>query len=222
MYIHNPISAIVYRAICLILCLYGIFLNLMPFSLSRITHMLSYYTILSNILCSVVFAVCIYISVRALVHNKFAKYGRTIIFFKGLATMSIIVSFIAYHYMLTDQGLVVNTRGLMIIDGKDFFVHYMVPFFTLGDWLLFQPKGLIKFRQPLIWLSVPMLYLGIVMAKSTYLGDYPYFFMNIGSNGYGTFIKYIACIGAICIVIGFLLAFADRMLYQISHMSKHR
>ena len=159
MYIHNPTSAIVYRFICLFTCFFGLFFNVMPFTASRILHMLSYFTILTNILCLIVYIYCILISTKSLLTGKPAHYSDTVIYYKGLATLSAIVSCVVYNFVLQSEDVTHTMRGIMVIGRNDLFVHYLVPFLTVGDWLMFQPKGMFKWRYCISWLIYPLIYL---------------------------------------------------------------
>lgn len=209
MYIHNPVTAVIYRFICLFLCGYGLFINALPLSPSHILHMLSYFTILTNLLCLYVYIKCIFISSASMLSNELTKYNSTLIFFKGLATVSAVVSCIAYHYVLRKNGLAYTIRGLMIIESDDFFVHYIVPFVTVTDWLLFQPKGLFKWKYIGIWMFFPLIYFAFSMLRYGISGNYPYYFMNINRYGIRTFIFTIFLIAILCLITGTLLVCLD-------------
>lgn len=212
MYIKNPTSAIIFRFICLFLCAYGLIINIVPFSTSKFLHMLTYFTILTNILCSYVFVRCVLLSTISMFTGSETQYSNSLIFLKGLATMSIIISCIVYHFVLKNSDISYSARGIMEISKNDFFVHYLVPFFTTADWILFQPKGRYKWTDPLKWIAFPLIYITVVMFVNKYTEDYPYFFMNVRTYGLNTFFSIIVVLGILCLIIGYGIVALDKLL----------
>lgn len=214
MYIKNSTSAIIFRFVCLFLCAYGLALNIIPFNTSKFLHMITYFTILTNILCFYVFVCCIFVSVNSLIYKHKPHYGRFILFIKGLTTMSILVSCIVYHFILRTGDVNYTSRGLMEIGGKDFFVHYMVPFFTVSDYLLFQPKGHYKWSDPIKWMLFPVIYLITIMFSNKYTEDYPYYFMDIESYGIDNFFITLITLTLVCLIVGYVIVAVDKILIK--------
>jgi len=64
----------------------------------------------------------------------------------------------------------------------------------LIDWLLFVPKGAVRWKSAFVWLGYPLVYAGF----------YPYPFINVGEFGYD---KILLNMGALVLVfIGLSLA----------------
>lgn len=212
MYIKNPTSAVIFRFICLFSCAYGLALNIIPFNTSKFLHMMTYFTILTNMLCFYVFVCCVFVSIYSMFTDKPARYSRNILFLKGLATMSIIVSCLVYHFILKNSDISYTTRGIMEVSKNDFFVHYLVPFVTTADFLLFQPKGHYKWTDPLKWMLFPLIYLTVIMFVNKYTEDYPYFFMNVKMYGVDTFYSALIALTLVCLVAGYGVVVVDKVL----------
>ncbi len=212
MYIKNPTSAVIFRFICLFACAYGLALNIIPFSTSKFLHMMTYFTILTNILCFYVILYCLFVSLRSMFTNSPARYNKNVLFIKGLATMAILVSCLVYHFILKNSDISYTTRGIMEVSKNDFFVHYIVPFITAADFILFQPKGTYKWTAPLKWMFFPIIYMAVIMLVNHYTKNYPYFFMDITTYGIKTFCMALTALALICLIIGYEIVIIDKVL----------
>jgi hypothetical protein len=63
-------------------------------------------------------------------------------------------------------------------------LHYVVPVMYVVDWLVFVPKGTLRWSQVLYWLAFPLLYAVYTFVHGELTGFYPYFFVNVAKLGY--------------------------------------
>ena len=146
--------------------------------------LLRYFTIMANLLVALVFA-----GVAAR-RPRFGSPG----VLGGTALIILLVATV-YEVLL---------RGTMQQNGTeklaDLFLHSVTPLLVLVTWVLYAPKGGLTYRDPLLWATVPILYLGYALARGTRDGLYPYAFIDVGRIGWAQ-----TGINAVAIAIGFLL-----------------
>ena len=201
MYIKNDPVKRLYRVLFLLLCTTGIVLQYAIVARIGSPKMLScYYTIQSNVLCLVYFAGLLVCQPKR--ENPMVK---------GLVMLGIVITGLVYHFMLNGAmeagvGAVAEVTFTEVLANT--LVHYVVPLMTVGDYLLFAPKGGYRWMDPLKWLSLPALYVVFVMIRAQvdsglfagFSGKsrYPYPFVDVDLYG----------VGMVCLMVGaILLAF---------------
>lgn len=213
MYIHGIRFKQLYRLLFLLICEAGIILQYAGMAGTGSLKMLSfYYTILSNILCFVYFAVLL-----------IAQRKKENALIKGAVTMCIAVTGLVYHFML--NGLMGTTAGapLTALSVSNILVHYVVPAMVVLDYFLFMPKGQYKSLYPLAWLVLPYAYLVFAMVRaevssSTFTGfggtlsRYPYPFLDVDLYGWDKVILIVFAITVAFIALGYLAFVVDRLL----------
>lgn len=159
-----------------------------------------FFTNLSNLFCGVYFLVSF---MWLLTKPKTDERTTLLPFIKGLATLCITVTMLVSTFMLK-MGMNLNLL----------FAHYIVPIMTLLDWALFDRKGQLKRRSPIIWISAPLAYFGVIMLLTHLdLGlGYPYPFLNIEENGVQTFTITIICMIIGVTLLGYVFYAADYFL----------
>lgn len=138
---------------------------------------------------------------------------------KGLALLCILVTAIVYHALLvrTFGGFALFSLGWW---GNQ-LVHTVVPALTILDYLLFDPKGKLSRRCPLIWMAAPCGYFGFVLAMA-HLGvlfpnsstAYPYPFLDVWRLGWGPVVRNVLLLAAGFFLLGCALTALDRRLIQ--------
>lgn len=123
--------------------------------------------------------------------------------FKYMVMLGITVTCLVAHFML-DGGMVFKNGTFqphMLV------VHYIVPICTILDWVLFDEKGHMGWRDPLLWPAFPLAYVvyiffmvlvcGVDCAES---GRWPYPFLNIDVLG-------VPAVAGICVgLLAFFVA----------------
>lgn len=148
------------------------------FSLKETTSvkaLLSYYTLQSNLICLAAFAIYVILELRG---NEYRN--RFYYFSKGGITMAIIITMLVYHAALVSADFEMDALQKSIADRllADAFVHTISPLFVIGDYLLLDEKGKMKYYYPALWLIVPLLYVVYVYSYGTLGGR----FFNIGGS----------------------------------------
>ena len=223
MYIRNTYFKQIYRLLFLFLCEAGILLQYAAVSQSGNAAMLScYYTVLSNILCFVYFAV--------LVVAQRKKENPLV---KGSVTMCIAVTGIVYHFLL-DGMMEANAASVSpVLDAGNFLVHTVVPVMVVLDYFLFFPKGQYKSLHPIAWLVLPYLYFGFIWLRaeisySLFSGfggaksRYPYPFLDVDLYGWDKVLLIVLGITVAFLALGYIAYVLDRLLGKNFHKSRKK
>lgn len=223
MYIRNTYFKQIYRLSFLFLCEAGILLQYAAVSQSGNAAMLScYYTVLSNILCFVYFAV--------LVVAQRKKENPLV---KGSVTMCIAVTGIVYHFLL-DGMMEANAASVSpVLDAGNFLVHTVVPVMVVLDYFLFFPKGQYKSLHPIAWLVLPYLYFGFILwraeiSDSLFSGfggaksRYPYPFLDVDLYGWDKVLLIVLGITVAFLALGYIAYVLDRLLGKNFHKSRKK
>lgn len=148
---------------------------IMQYSLHAVStaNLLSYFTILTNLLIAVSLTITLLAPASGLGRITGSVSYQTAI---GLY---IFVVAVVYNTVL---------RGLVKLEGMGLFVdtvlHVIVPILYLLYWLIFVAKGKLHWRDGLLWLWFPLLYLLYSMIRGSIVGWYPYPFLNPTKQGY--------------------------------------
>jgi len=140
-----------------------------------LSNFFSYFTVLSNILV----ALC----VTFLFFPATTSLGS---FFKKTSVQTAIALYIFI------VALVYNTVLLWLFDFKglqfvvDNFLHVVVPLLFVLYWCFFTPKEKLTWKDGLLWLIFPTLYLVYSMIRGSITHWYPYPFLNVDKLGAGT------------------------------------
>ena len=156
--------------------------------------MLRFFTILTNLIVAVV------LTGIALGQPTFRSQSLL-----GLMTLSIL--FVGAVYVLLLRGLVELSGGAAI---ANLILHYIVPGLVPLFWLLFVPKGALKWRDPLFWSIYPLAYFAYALARGAVDGKYPYPFMDIPKVGWASAVATVAIILIAYLLVGMILVWFSR------------
>lgn len=162
---------------------------------------LSYFTDLSNVLVALAMTLPWLAPDTALGRFFLKPAVRT-----AILAYIIIVALI-YHYLLAKLW---NPQGWELV--ADTIEHVVAPVLYIIDWVVFVPKGTLKFRSALVWLLFPFAYAAYSLIHGAITGFYPYPFVDVSKLGYD---KVLANMGALIFVfggLGLLLIGLDRWL----------
>ncbi len=210
MRIRNIGISVAYKALIVVMGIYGLLLVFGAFDTRFELSALRYFTVLSNLLCVVYFtADIIYITK----HKKAAD----LVWFpalKGIATMAITVTQLVAHFILGMRFTMGDSLSMTLV-----IMHYAVPILTIADWLLFDTKGLMTFRAPLLWAVGPLLYFVFAMIGARigngigYGGSrYPYPFMDVDQLGWGCVLLTVLALTAFFIALSYVWVLIDKGL----------
>ena len=135
---------------------------------------------------------------------------------KGTITMSITVTFLIYHFLLSGGY---DNRADII---RSTILHYIVPIMTIADYILFDQKGIYKNIDPILWLIIPLIYFLFIFIRAKLGGElsngsyYPYFFIDINKYGIKTVLKNALFITIAFTILGYIELFIDRIILKLS------
>jgi hypothetical protein len=145
--------------------------------------MLFYFTVLTNLLVALGFT---WMAVR----------GPLPPFWLGGLTLSIVLVGVVYNTLLV--GLVELSGGALL---ANFLNHQLTPVLVPVWWLLFAPKGGLRWRDPWPWALYPLAYFLYGLARTPGMGRSPYPFMDVAKLGWPQ-----VGVNAVIIAVGFVVA----------------
>lgn len=164
-----------------------------------------YFTVLTNLLVAVLF------TLLALGWDGAAK-PRLI---TG-TTLAIVLVGVVYGVLL--QGLKELTAGAAV---ANILLHRLTPILVPLFWLLFVPKGTLRWTDPLIWAIYPVLYLVYALIRGSAEGKYAYPFIDVAANG-ATQVAITCAVIALCfIAAGLACVWLDQSLARIRQRHPH-
>jgi hypothetical protein len=150
----------------------------------------SFFTIESNILAATLFLLGGRLSDRE-------EGSRGWDLLRGAAVAYMTTTFVVYGLLLTGYNDALQTP----LPWVNNVLHRIFPLVVFADWLIRPPRTLLTFRDALIWMGFPLLYLFYSLVRGPLVGWYPYPFLNPERvGGYGVVALY-----AVAIALGFFL-----------------
>lgn len=217
MFIKNSFYVLLFRIFSLLFIISGILRHLSFSDISHNQHMFAFFTIQSNLLCLVLFILLCSCSYMEIVNKTVYPYRFNHVVLRGICLSSIVITFLIFQFVLKRTNFSMYSGVNGTISTNDIFVHYLTPFFTITDWILFEPKGQISFKHPLYWLILPACYFIATMTRGYLItGPYPYFFMDISSVGIQRFLFYLIILSLFYIIISYIIALMDKIFLHIS------
>lgn len=124
--------------------------------------------------------------------------------FRTAIAMYIAVVGVTYHFLLSHvwdpQGWLFVANGLL---------HYVMPVAFVLDWVLFTPKGRLRWIDPVKWLSFPLVYIVWTLIHGYAAGWWPYWFVNVPELGLArSGLAFVGLIGFF-LVVGTVLVAID-------------
>lgn len=172
--------------------LYLIIENRMVSVPETIIRYFSFFTILTNLLVTV--------CVSFLFLKPCSKWD---VFFENPVTLTAITVYIVIVGIVYNSILrfLWNPTGLQFV--TDELLHTVIPVLFLILWILFVPKKELEYKNSLLWLVYPLLYLGWTFVHGEISGYYPYPFVNVAVLGYPKVL--INCMGLFLAFLGLSL-----------------
>ncbi|MFG3495674.1 Pr6Pr family membrane protein [Streptomyces sp. NPDC047928] len=180
--VRRPYAA-VFRALIALAALTGVVIDLVLGSPARV---LSYFTIQSNVLVAVVFAVS---ARRAWSGRPPVPAGVT-----GGTLLFISITGLVYHLVLADDasGFAMTAEIAALSSWQSLanqLLHTATPLGVALDWLLLTRPGGLRPRDATLWLLYPLAYLLFALTRGSLLAPgaparYPYPFLDVAAHGY--------------------------------------
>lgn len=141
----------------------------------RISNFLSFFTIESNVFAAIV-----------LLAFGLGRVGsppsRTAELVRGAAVLYMVTTGIVYGLLLSGYTAELQTATPWVNN----VVHRIFPLVLLADWLINPPAVRLRFRDALVWLAFPIVYLVYSLVRGPIVDWYPYPFLDPDrAGGYG-------------------------------------
>ena len=162
---------------------------------------LSYFTILTNLFVVVI------LTLPVVAPESRAGMWALKPTVRARATMYLVVVGLGYHLLLSAGS---TLQGLAAFGNV--IVHYVMPVAALADWLVFTPRGGLRWTDPLRWLRYPLVYF-IWTALHGYASDWwPYWFLDLPKLGLARSALAVSALLILLLVAGFAFVAIDRSL----------
>ena len=178
-----------------------------------------HFTNISNFLCIGVMVTALIQTVR----KKEDGYVTAAPMLKFIGMLGILLTFLVFNIMLAGA------------EGRDpqanwrvgsLLFHVLLPVLYIADWFLFYERKQCKWYYPVASIGFPLAYVIFLLIQAIILGFdssilipttttpliYPYFFVNIDTQGVGGVLMWIAILAVGFVVMGYLFYGLDRLL----------
>ena len=144
------------------------------------------------------------------------SYVATSPFLKFIGVLAILLTFLVFNLLLAgrpDRDPQANWR----ISSISF--HVILPLMYVLDWILFYEHKKVKWFYPLLSVMFPVLYVAFVYIRAAMLDFnpeapyiYPYFFLNLETQGASGVVKWVVILFLGFIVLGYIFYGIDKAL----------
>ena len=173
----------------------------------RLLDSLSYFTIWSNIV------VAVSTTLLALQPTADSPVRRAL---RLSGLMMITITAIVYAVLLAPTT---EVSGWSHITNP--LTHIVVPIVTVGVWLVWGPRGWIRWTTIPASLAVPVAWVVYMLIRGAIGGTYPYGFVNVGEHGYLRVFETIAVIFVFGLFIGAFFAVLDWLIRRLTVRDEH-
>lgn len=223
--------ALIYRIFSAVVIFFSLLLEFGVFEDKIQYRLFIYFTFQSNIWCLIFFIFLIYETISDLRTKGKTGYSTVSPLVRGEVLLSITLTHLVYHFMLKPRSfkMTQNSRNPTIYMIQNILVHYITPYLTIFDYLLFCEKNTFGLLHPFAWLLLPVAYIIDVFVVAQYItviptkkSRYPYFFFDVDLIGIKKVIKYNVCLGIGLIVFAYLIVLIDWLLGVDFKSSKNK
>lgn len=157
-------------------------------------NMFGYFTIQSNIILAVIYAVIAVVALRGDAASPALNIARASV------TTYIIIVGVVYATLLAPLG----AAGGVPVAWANTALHIITPIFALADWILFSDRARIAFTQLWIVLIYPIVWVVVVLVRGATDGWVPYPFLH-PDTGYASVFFYVGLIVVVMLAFGSLV-----------------
>lgn len=170
---HSRSIVATYRLAFSVLVLFAVCVELQHsmYQHTGIVNFFSYFTYESNIFAAIVFLLGGAVTIRGHTSETFALW-------RGAATVYMLITGVVY-------ALLLRTQPVAIVWTND-VLHYIFPVVIFADWFIDTPRRRIPYKNGLIWIVYPLLYLAYTLIRGPIVHWYPYTFINPAPHGYAS------------------------------------
>lgn len=171
-----------------------------------------HFTNLSNYLCiGIVFAELIQTAKK-----KTDSYVSAAPFLKFIGVLAILLTFLVFNILLAgqpDRDPQANWRVSSIS------FHVILPIMYVFDWMLFYEHKKVRWFYPLASVIFPLVYVVFIYVRAAILGFnpdvpyiYPYFFLNLETQGIAGVARWVAILFVGFIALGYVFYGIDKLI----------
>ncbi len=165
----------------------------------KLVNPLRYFTIQSSIALGLLM---LYLCVLELRGVRVPSRLETLL--RGCVLLASSVTGIVFHVLLAPE--------LPRVEFPSHVLHTILPIAAVLEWLLFERKGVFRYRHIAVWLAYPLAYLSANLVAALFDGFYPYGFMDAAQLGYGGVGLYTLVLIAVFAALGAAYVAVDRLL----------
>lgn len=126
---------------------------------------------------------------------------------RAAVAMYIVVVGVVYHLLIAPFW---NPTGLLL--WLNLILHYLMPAAFVLDWLLFTPKGRLRWVDPVKWLAFPLAYGGWTLIHGLTTHWWPYGFVDVDKLGLPRVAAIFGGLLLLFLVVGLAVTAVDRTL----------
>ena len=193
---------------------FGIFDDYTTFRWDFYVH----FTNLSNYFCIAVMVLQLVQTAR----KKEDSYITVLPLMKFIGVLAILLTFVVFNVLLAgaaDRDPQLNWRVGSLL------CHVLLPIMYVADWFLFRERGKTKWYYPIASAGFPLAYLAFIFLQAVILKFdasilipetntpliYPYFFVNLETQGISGVAKWIGLILFAFVLVGFIFYGLDKL-----------
>lgn len=124
----------------------------------------------------------------------------------GGVTLAILLVGVVYRTLLAGLH---PLSGLPLI--ANYLLHDLSPLAAIAYWLLFVPRGQLRWTAPWWWALFPLIYFFYVLGRGQFDGRHPYPFIDVGKLGWLQVALNAGGIAFGFILAGFVLVWIDHL-----------
>ena len=180
----KTITKILIKAALIIIGVLGIVLTALSTAFMGGASVFFFFTVQSNIFIMLMALIFLINEVVVLITNK-NFINQTLLHIKYVATVAITVTFLVFFTMLAPL------MGVdYLLSFKNFSLHAIVPILAIVDFFLFDKDIKLTYKSSLLATISPICYVIFVYIGAIFKLEYsenlhyPYFFLNIDTNGF--------------------------------------
>ena len=201
----KTITKILIKAALIIIGVLGIVLTALSTAFMGGASVFFFFTVQSNIFIMLMALIFLINEVVVLITNK-SFINQTLLHIKYVATVAITVTFLVFFTMLAPL------MGVdYLLSFKNFSLHAIVPILAIVDFFLFDKDIKLTYKSSLLATISPICYVIFVYIGAIFKLEYsenlhyPYFFLNIDTNGFLFEKGTMGIIPWIVILLGFII-----------------
>ena len=218
--IKNRTAQLIYQTIYCTLGLVGFFASLGIFDNIQLIRWDFYvhFTNISNFLCIAVMLAGLIQTAK----KKEDSYVSAVPVLKFIGMLGILLTFLVFNIMLAGaegRDPQANWRvGSLIF-------HVVLPILYIADWFLFYERKQCKWYYPIVSIAFPLAYVVFLLIQAIILNFdasilipttttpliYPYFFVNLDTQGTGGVLMWIGILAAAFVLVGYLFFGLDKL-----------